>query len=401
MRNHSKKLLSLITFLWLALIGGFAWWNIVQIRQFHLQENLKAARSFFDIIVTAREWNALHGGVYVPVTDEIQPNPYLDVPDRDIVTIDGVTLTKINPAYMTRLIAEIARQNNNVYFHITSLDPIRPGNIAEPWERDALLLFEKNDQEEYYELNTSSQVFYYMAPLITQESCLQCHEKQGYQVGDIRGGISVSFSTQSLRLWPVILSYIIIGGMGAILIVIFGTQLISAFDKLEQQTQIDGLTQINNRNFLDDNYHREFLRARRTNSSLSVIMGDIDFFKAYNDFYGHQAGDACLKEVAQALKEVVKRPGDLVARYGGEEFVIILPDTSLEGCRTIAELLRAKIEALKISHQTSNLSKYVTMSFGCSTYCGDEISKEALLEKADKALYRAKQAGRNIVIMQE
>ena len=401
MRNHSKKLLSLIIFLWLALIGGFAWWNIVQIRQFHLQENLKAARSFFDIIVTAREWNALHGGVYVPVTDEIQPNPYLDVPDRDIVTIDGVTLTKINPAYMTRLIAEIARQNNNVYFHITSLDPIRPGNIAEPWEREALLLFEKNDQEEYYELNTSSQVFYYMAPLITQESCLQCHEKQGYQVGDIRGGISVSFSTQSLRLWPVILSYIIIGGMGAILIVIFGTQLISAFDKLEQQTQIDGLTQINNRNFLDDNYHREFLRARRTNSSLSVIMGDIDFFKAYNDFYGHQAGDACLKEVAQALKEVVKRPGDLVARYGGEEFVIILPDTSLEGCRTIAELLRAKIEALKISHQTSNLSKYVTMSFGCSTYCGDEISKEALLEKADKALYRAKQAGRNIVIMQE
>ena len=401
MRNHSKKLLSLIVFLWLALIGGFAWWNIVQIRQFHLQENLKAARSFFDIIVTAREWNALHGGVYVPITDEIQPNPYLDVSDRDIVTIDGVTLTKINPAYMTRLIAEIARQNNNVYFHITSLDPIRPGNIAEPWEREALLLFEKNDQEEYYELNTSSQVFYYMAPLITQESCLQCHEKQGYQVGDIRGGISVSFSTQSLRLWPVILSYIIIGGIGAILIVIFGTQLISAFDKLEQQTQIDGLTQINNRNFLDDNYHREFLRARRTNSSLSVIMGDIDFFKAYNDFYGHQAGDACLKEVAQALKEVVKRPGDLVARYGGEEFVIILPDTSLEGCRTIAELLRAKIEALKISHQTSNLSKYVTMSFGCSTYCGDEISKEALLEKADKALYRAKQAGRNIVIMQE
>jgi diguanylate cyclase (GGDEF)-like protein len=130
-------------------------------------------------------------------------------------------------------------------------------------------------------------------------------------------------------------------------------------------------------------------------------MTDIDFFKAYNDSYGHQAGDSCLKEVAQALKDVVKRPGDLVARYGGEEFVIILPETSFEGCRTIAELLRAKIEALKILHKSNKVSKYVTMSFGCGTYRGEEISEEELLEKVDKAMYLAKQAGRNIVVTHE
>ena len=171
MRDQGKRLVFIIICAWVVLIGSSAWWNVYQIKESHLQENLETARSFFDIIVTTREWNALLGGVYAPVTDEIQPNPYLDVSDRDILTTDGEALTKINPAYMTRLIAEIASQNDDVKFHITSLNPIRPENAAEPWERDALLLFEENNQEEYYELNTPSQMFYFMAPLITQESC--------------------------------------------------------------------------------------------------------------------------------------------------------------------------------------------------------------------------------------
>jgi len=187
---------------------------------------------------------------------------------------------------------------------------------------------------------------------------------------------------------------LIIGGIGVILIIAFGTKLISVFSKLEQQTEIDDLTQLYNRQFLDSYYHREFLRSKRTNSSLSVIMGDIDF-------YGHLAGDTCLKIIAQALKDVVQRPGDLVARYGGEEFAIILPDTSLEGVRTIAELLRVKIEALHIPHQASKISKYVTISFGGGMSTGEEITKEDLLDKVDKAMYRAKQAGRNMIVIFE
>lgn len=401
MKNKGKRQLFIIILLWVVLISGFAWWNVTQIKQFNLQENLQTARSFFNIIVNTREWNALLGGVYVPVTKDIQPNPYLEISDRDIVTTGGAVLTKINPAYMTRMIAEIARQNENVIFHITSLDPIRPENAAELWERNALMLFEENNQDEYYKYNPSNQVFYYMAPLITEESCLQCHEKQGYQIGDIRGGISVLFPTRTARLWPIIGSYLVIGSIGTILIIVFGTQLISVFSKLRNQTVIDSLTQIYNRRYLDIYYNHEFLRAKRTNTPLSVIMCDIDYYKDYNDLYGHNAGDDCLKEVAQALKDLVRRPGDIVARYGGEEFVIILPDTPLEGVRSVAELLRAKIEALQIPHQASKVSNYVTMSFGGATYDGEKISEAAFLERVDKAMYRAKHGGREAIVIDE
>jgi len=317
------------------------------------------------------------------------------------VTTDGVALTKINPAYMTRLIAEIARQDENINFHITSLKPIRPDNAAVPWEIDALILFEENNQEEYYKYNDYSHVFYYMAPLITEESCLKCHQKQGYQVGDIRGGISVSFPTQAARFWPTIGSYLIIGSVGAFLIIVFGTQLISLFSLLREQSITDSLTLVNNRRHLDSYYHQEFLRAQRSNSPLSIIMCDIDNFKSYNDYYGHKAGDTCLQNIAHALKEVVSRPGDMVARYGGDEFVIILPETPLEGVRTVAELLRAKIEALQIPHKVNDVSNYVTVSFGGAIYAGENISKTDLLEKADQAMYRAKHAGRGGIVIDE
>jgi len=401
MQVQGKRHLFVIIFLWIVLISGLAWWNVSQTKQFDLEKDLQTARSFFDIMVTTREWNALLGGVYVQVADDIQPNPYLEISDRDVVTTDGVALTKINPAYMTRLIAEIARQNENINFHITSLKPIRPENVAEPWETDALILFEENNQEEYYKYNASDQVFYYMAPLITEESCLKCHQKQGYRVGDIRGGISVSFPTQATRFWPTIGSYLIIGSIGVFLFIIFGAQLISLISQLREQTIIDSLTLINNRRHLDSYYHQEFLRAQRTNSPLSIIMCDVDNFKAYNDFYGHKTGDTCLMDIAHALKDGIRRSGDTVARYGGDEFVIILPETPLDGVRTVVELLREKIEALEIPHKGNEISNYVTMTFGFVTYNGENISENDLLEKADQAMYRSKRAGRGGSVIDE
>lgn len=170
---------------------------------------------------------------------------------------------------------------------------------------------------------------------------------------------------------------------------------------LRSQTFADGLTGIANRRSFDETMEKEYRRAKRTPSPLSLIMIDIDYFKPYNDLYGHQRGDQCLIDVAAALTEVLQRPSDLVARYGGEEFAIILPETNAEGAVKIGEALRSKIEKLGIEHGYSNTSKYVTVSVGVATQIPEpqtEISE--LIGAADRALYDAKRAGRNRIVLQ-
>ena len=157
----------------------------------------------FRLIELTRDWNALHGGVYAPITEKTQPNEYLEHPRRDLETTDGQRLTMINPAFMTRQIAEIAEKIEGVKFHITSLNPIRPANKADEWEAESLKLFEKEGLKERLSLieNDSATVHRYMAPLLVKEACLQCHAKQQYKLGDIRGGISITMpATRALNI---------------------------------------------------------------------------------------------------------------------------------------------------------------------------------------------------------
>lgn len=140
----------------------------------------------------------------------------------------------------------------------------------------------------------------------------------------------------------------------------------------------------------------------RDQTPLSLIMVDIDFFKVFNDTYGHQAGDDCLKRVAAALRDALKRPADIVARYGGEEFAAVLPDTDLDGAVVVAEAMRLDVEALGISHNKSaylsKVSNYVTISLGVASIIPNEASSpERLVSMADNALYKAKEEGRNRV----
>ncbi|MBN2441788.1 MAG: DUF3365 domain-containing protein [Spirochaetales bacterium] len=190
-----------ITLFWTILMISFTLWTFINKNQENAALILLEARSFFTQLVTTREWNTTHGGVYVVMTKDTQPNPYLDDPQRDIVTIDGTALTLINPAYMTRQIAEIAALHDQIHFHITSLNPIRPENAAMEWEAMALKTFSKKS-DEYYEWYTDPGVgkkkyFRYIAPLITETSCLVCHAKQGYVKGDVRGGISITIPVQN------------------------------------------------------------------------------------------------------------------------------------------------------------------------------------------------------------
>ena len=170
-------------------------------------------------------------------------------------------------------------------------------------------------------------------------------------------------------------------------------------DLLEDMSNIDGLTQVANRRYLDYRLQAEIRRLQRSQSHLSLIMLDIDHFKPFNDNYGHGRGDECLIKVAELLKQVVNRPGDLFARYGGEEFVAILPETDAEGGQQIAEAMRKAVEQAAIPHGFSPTADVVTISLGVVSQRVVSVSGVTLLEQADKALYLAKESGRNRVVI--
>ena len=167
-------------------------------------------------------------------------------------------------------------------------------------------------------------------------------------------------------------------------------------DELELQAKSDPLTGLANRRYFDSRLNSEWLRAQRGQEPLSLIYFDVDFFKAYNDHYGHQAGDECLIRIARAIQQSVQRAADLCARYGGEEFIVLLPQTSLGSALAVAEKLRASVEATRIRHQYSEVTDHVTVSCGVACMIPESGAGSAkLIEAADRALYAAKSAGRN------
>ena len=170
-------------------------------------------------------------------------------------------------------------------------------------------------------------------------------------------------------------------------------------DMLEKLVSVDSLTEVANRRRFDELLTEELGRSIRSNGFLSVIMIDVDFFKNLNDNYGHAAGDVCLKQVAQSLKNTVRRSADSIARYGGEEFVAILPDITHDDALAVAEKLRENVARLEIRNPTqANKNNSVTVSLGVATVQPLKgFNEDAILKLADKALYEAKQSGRNRV----
>jgi diguanylate cyclase (GGDEF)-like protein len=167
---------------------------------------------------------------------------------------------------------------------------------------------------------------------------------------------------------------------------------------LEDQARRDGLTGLFNRRRFDEVLSREWSRHKRENSQLAIVLADIDHFKSYNDIYGHQNGDECLRLVARAFGRGVRRPGDIPFRYGGEEFALILAGTDLEGAATVAEMIRSSVAELELEHTGNANEGVITMSFGvAATTAGDTLNSELLVRDADDALYSAKKAGRNLV----
>jgi diguanylate cyclase (GGDEF)-like protein/PAS domain S-box-containing protein len=172
-------------------------------------------------------------------------------------------------------------------------------------------------------------------------------------------------------------------------------------DKLAALAISDGLTGLANRRHFDERLSEEWARAKRDGTQLSLLLIDVDHFKKFNDHYGHQTGDACLRALARILAAQVRRPADLAARYGGEEFVLLLPNTDSDGCVQVGERVREALHELGVSHALNPPSRLVTASLGGATHIPAQVMTDhtALLAAADRSLYAAKNGGRDRLVM--
>jgi PAS domain S-box-containing protein len=230
-KNHHSKFLKIGFFLcvcWIFVIGCLLWWAIINQKQSIYKFAAVEARASFHKDLVYRRWSAIHGGTYVPSTNETPPNPYLShVAERDILTPSGKALTLVNPAYMTRQVHDLGQNKYGLIGHITSLNPIRPENRPDKWETDALIAFEKGKNEiTSVRLIDGVKYLRLMRPMITKKECLKCHAKQGYKEGDLRGGISVAVPLSSYEtianknILNLTVTYVIIIVLGIISLII-------------------------------------------------------------------------------------------------------------------------------------------------------------------------------------
>ncbi|MCK9418495.1 MAG: diguanylate cyclase [Nitrospirae bacterium] len=373
---------------------------VIRTRQLMNEENIIQARVVFNTLVLTRTWNANYGGVYVEKKKGVESNPYLINPD--IKTVDGRVFTLRNPAFMTRELSEYAENEGMFKFHITSLKLMNPHNEPDEFEKKALLQFESGAVKEVSgtELVNNRTYFRYMAPLYIKNDCLQCHKHQNYAVGDVRGGISITFdiedrqrkirsNTITIVLFGIVTTLFLLG-----LIYFFMARLIKRFDQacqtIEKIAITDALTELFNRHHIMLRFEEEFEKFKRLKMNVSCILIDVDNFKAINDSYGHQIGDQVLQVISARMRDTI-RAYDILGRYGGEEFLIILPDTSLEDARGLAERIRTHVKEETVNNAT------VTLSLGVVCVQASDRSVDDIIRRADEHLYKAKMSGRDRV----
>ncbi|MEI7703188.1 MAG: diguanylate cyclase [Deltaproteobacteria bacterium] len=396
-RGFLLKLYVVVVVVTFAAVVGLVW-----SQEHAIGHELEArGRALFESIVLVRKWNSDHGGLFVEKKDGVVSNPFLEDPDRR--GDDGTVYTLKNPALMTREISELAEKDANFRFHITSEHPVNPANKPDPFELAALQAFERGVEEETAREEIGGEpVFRYMAPLRVEESCLRCHAEHGYQVGDIRGGISVTFGISGEKddiremRWVAVAFFV---GAAAFLL-LFISRLVAALQRrvvaaeaqIREMALTDSLTELPNRRATTMRLELETARAARYGRPVAVVLLDVDHFKDLNDTGGHEAGDAILKALAQAGTGAL-READLLGRWGGEEFLAVLPETDAAGARILAERLRTTIEALRVSQRDERF--HVTVSAGVAAWAPSApgcipLDIDVLLREADAALYRAK-----------
>jgi len=347
------------------------------------------------------------GGVYIPTDKGIKPNPYLaHIPHRDVTTKSGRELTLVNSSYFTRLVhdQEATITPNGIHGHVTSLKPLRPENVPDKWERQALQAFASGaKQQSGITSDKTGDYFRLMQPRMAKESCMVCHGHQNYQLGDIMGGIGVSVPMRPLlvesdkRVIRIGLWHLLFCLVGILGLVKSYHLLLRQEHQMRFSALHDVLTGLPNRALLLDRLSQQLETAKRHNHTGAVLFFDLDRFKTINDSLGHSVGDQLLCEVGRRLKVLLRRE-DTVARLGGDEFVILLAelDSDAEAVVTEVQIVVEKIlNALAQPHKIGARELYAPSSIGVSLYSQESGDSNEVLQQADAAMYRAKEAGGN------
>ena len=337
------------------------------------------------------------------------------IPNPATYTIElGLNISKQTPGRIVRLYSDFPFPHRQT-----------TGGARDAFQREALVRLREHPNQPYFrkEMLDGRLAFRYAEAVLMEPSCVACHNahpnspRKDWRVGDVRGVLEVSqplddfvgITRNRLRGTFMMLSGLSVLAVAAIALVIARLRQTSQelewkvaerTAELQRLAHLDGLTLVANRRRFDGYLYREWKQGQRDQLPLSLIICDVDHFKQYNDAYGHQAGDDCLRAVAKAIEATVRRPSDLVARYGGEEFAVILPNTPAAGALQVAEAIRDKVRQLYIVHEQSQTNQYVTLSSGITSCvpCRD-CSLKDLIELADQALYVAKRQGRDRTIL--
>jgi len=403
----NKQLVWAVMLAWVSLVTASFLWNWQQVEDSVVELARMQAVSHFEKDVIYRRWVSLQGGVYVPPTEKTPPNPYLAyLKDRDVTTASGKTLTLVNPAHMNRQVYELAAEGHGVLGHITSLKPLRPENAPDAWERRALRSFETGAREAFsLEHMGSGPYLRFMRPLPTEASCLKCHAAQGFKIGDVHGGISVSVpfapfaEIAEMRRLALLFSHGLIGILGLAGLWLGGCRLQRSENALRQSlnaakrmANFDRLTDLPNRNLFYDRLALALALAQRESHTGALLFLDLDRFKEVNDRLGHDAGDLLLKAVAGRLRDQA-RASDTLARLGGDEFTVILPhvETPQDASLVAEKIIAAISEPFDLNGEMAS----VGVSIGIALFPEHGDSVEEILKASDRAMYLAKDAGRN------
>lgn len=414
--------------LWGLVIGLIYSYNSKNLNNASYEMARQRGEVAFQLVENIRHWNAEHGGVYAPLTQETPENIWLKTPEKTIQSPAGKNLTKLNPAYMTRQLAELMK-GSDLEIHLTSDRLLNPSNKPDPWEAIALYELKNNALTEFVAIVENR--FRYMAPMYIDESCMNCHGSMGYKVGDFRGGLSVSFPADDVNKFTSKLfqesqtihfvAFILLSFTGLFSILALRRLIASLLEERSQREAIivertadlnnevlerrksqnrlnylahhDELTGVKNRRWILQELQERMNESKTKNTPLAVLLLDIDFFKKVNDSYGHEMGDQVLRGFTETIQSHL-RQNDSLGRYGGEEFLVLLPSTKLEKVHVIAKRLREAVA--EQTYACDELLFKITASIGIALYSSeDNFSPEELISQADKALYLAKESGRN------